>query len=475
MTKYTRRRFVEAAIAGGAGITVISDIAGAENINREIPAVPFQSVRPPARINPDRKIIENPNIYKDSLPPEFSTMRPIRNRQKITVTVGQSEGDLRGSDDKILQAAIDYVHNLGGGTVKILPGTYTMRNSLFPKPGITISGSGDKTILFKSPGVSSKIIREADWFEYCVQVENPEGFTRGCGLALSTDDKDPHKVSLFTVTDIIKNVLFLDKRTEANFWMMEGARASTRFSIIHGWDADDINIEDLVLDGNMAENEHINDNYAGAVFMQYCNRWKFRNVTARNYNSDGFSFQVCDDIHFENCKSLNNADLGFHPGSGSQRPVFKGCTAEGNSQGFFWCWGACDGVAEDCSASGNRKYGINFGHRDTDNMIRNCVIENNGEIGILFRKEVNEHRTGDRNTIENCLIRDNGKSGPGLGIDIQWKTNDITIRNCKFENNSGGPQKTGIRISAEAQRITLENNSFTGNAISVEQLKEPDN
>lgn len=193
MTKYTRRKFVEAAMAGGAGITLISDIARAENINREIPAEPFQAVSSPAKINSDRKIIENQELYKDSLPPEFNTMRPIRNRQKITVTVGQTEGDLKGSYDKALQAAIDYVYNLGGGTVKILPGTYTMRNSLFPKPGITIRGSGDKTILFKSPSVSSKIIREADWFEYGVQVENPEGFTRGCGLALSTDDKDPHK------------------------------------------------------------------------------------------------------------------------------------------------------------------------------------------------------------------------------------------------------------------------------------------
>ena len=75
---------------------------------------------------------------------------------------------------------------------------------------------------------------------------------------------------------------------------------------------------DRLLDGNRDNNEHINGNFSGGVFIQSCNRWRFRNVTSRNYNGDGFSFQVCDDIQFENCNAVNNADLGFHPGR-SQR------------------------------------------------------------------------------------------------------------------------------------------------------------
>jgi hypothetical protein len=473
MKTFSRRKFVEKAVISGAGATVIPGIIYTRDKSSSPdiigpPGEAFEEVRPadPPMLNPMEMQTRDPMQH------DFSTMRPVRDMSRIMITVGQEEGDLKGNDDKVIQAAIDYVSRLGGGTILILPGTYTMRNSLFPRPGITIRGSGDNTILIKSPGVSSKIIREADWFEYCVQVENPAGFTVGGGIALSTDKKNAEEVSLYTITAIKDNILFLDQRTEKNFWMMEEARASTRFSIINGRNTDDVNIENIVLDGNREKNEHINDNYAGAVFMQYCNRWNFRNVTARDYNSDGFSFQVCDDIHFEDCISLNNADLGFHPGSGSQRPVFKRCRAEGNSQGIFWCWGACYGIAEDCTTSGNKKYGINFGHRDTDNIIRNCLIENNGEVGILFRKEVNEFRTGDRNIIDNCMIRNNGKAGPGLGIDIQWKTNDITIRNCRFENQANGPQKTAIRISSEAQRITLENNSFKGDAVNIEDQRK---
>ena len=57
-----------------------------------------------------------------NLPADFNTMRPIRNPQRMEITVGQGEGDLQGKDDKVIQAAMDYVFRLGGGTVRVLPG-----------------------------------------------------------------------------------------------------------------------------------------------------------------------------------------------------------------------------------------------------------------------------------------------------------------------------------------------------------------
>lgn len=450
MSKYSRRKFVETALISGAGIKVVPDIIKDQEIIRESPAI---------------------ETVKDEKLHDFNTMRPVRKMYPITVTVGQTSGDFVGNDDKILQAAVDYVTNLGGGTILIGPGIYTMRNSLFPRPRVKIIGSGESTILRKTATFSSKVIRESDWFEYCVQVENSEGFTVGGGIALNEDKKDAQKALFYTITAIDNNILFLDKLTGEDFWMEGGARASTRYSIIYALNVDDVCIENLVLDGNREENEYLNGNYGGAVFMQCCNRWTFKNVVERDFNGDGYSFQICDDIHFEDCSSLNNATLGFHPGSGSQRPVFKKCISKGNAQGFFWCWGVCDGIAEDCIASENRRFGVNFGHRDTDNIIRNCTIEKNGEIGVLFRKEPNEYRLGDRNIIDSCVIRDNGQTGTGIGVDIQWKTSDITIRNCLFENTINGSQKTGIRISPEAMRISLDKNTFKGIPVKIEDQR----
>lgn len=403
---------------------------------------------------------------------ELTGLRPIRTPQKILLTVGQGEGDLQGKDDKVVQAAVDYVYRLGGGTVHMLPGTYTMHNAVFLRSGITLRGSGEKTVLKKAPSVRSLVSRESDWFEYGVQVADSKGFSPGCGIAISNAKNEYPAVRLYTVTAVRENILYLDQRTEKNFWMVDKAKIQTLCSILHALNADDVRVENIILDGNRAENEHLDDNYGGAAFLQYCNRWTFENVIARNFNGDGFSFQVCDDIHFANCQALANADLGFHPGSGSQRPVFKNCVAKGNSQGLFWCWGACDGLAENCVLSENVRYGANFGHRDTDNIMRNCIIERNGETGIIFRKE-EELRTGNRNRIEGCLIRDNGGTNGEYGVDIQGKTRDITIANCNFENTPNGKQKTAIRISPEAERITFEGNTFTNCPVEVLDQRSP--
>jgi hypothetical protein len=314
--------------------------------------------------------------------------------------------------------------------------------------------------------VTTPVIRDSDWYEYAVRVKDPSGFLPGNGIHLSTmDDQKIPKYLFATITAIQDDVIFFDRRTEFNFWLSGEAKASTLFSLLTGRNVDDVRIEDLVLDGNREHVSNVDDNFGASVFMQYCNRWEFRNVVSRNYNGDGFSFQVCDDIRFENCQAIGNADLGFHPGSGSQRPSFRNCVATGNSQGLFFCWGVSDGIAENCRFADNLRYGISIGHRDTDNLIRNCLIENNREVGVLFRKERWEFDSGDRNRVENCVIRDNG-----IGVDIRWVTKDVTIRDCRFENASG-KQSTAIRIEPDVQRVNLESNTFSDTTIEVDDLR----
>ncbi|HUU18542.1 MAG TPA: family 20 glycosylhydrolase [Sedimentisphaerales bacterium] len=403
-----------------------------------------------------------------------STNRPMRNRRDLVLTVGQTEGDLQGRDDKIIQAGIEYLDRLGGGTLHILPGVYNLRNAVYLRPNITLRGSGERTVLRKADSVVTALVRDSDWFEYGVQVNDVKGFTPGGGIMLrskkGTGDWQ-YDVLRATVTAIHGDVLYLDQLTKENFWIDKDATAATIFPILTAENVDNVVVRDIVLDGSRDNNEHINGNFAGAVFIQYCNGWRFENVISRNYNGDGFSFQVCDDIQFQNCKAIENADLGFHPGSGSQRPVFRNCVAQANSLGIFFCWSVSDGLVENCILSRNKRYGISIGHRDTDNIIRQCTIERNGEVGVLFRKEANEFRSGSRNRIENCIIRDNGTKKQGIGIDIQGKTQDITVRNTRLENTAGKNQKIGIRIGEEAERTILQDNTFENCPVHIENLR----
>jgi len=404
----------------------------------------------------------------------ISTNRPMRDRQSLVLTVGQAAGDLRGSDDKVLQAGVDYLHRLGGGTLRILPGVYELQNAIHLRPHITMIGSGEQTILKKRPSVVTALSRDSDGYEYGVEVNDPTGFVPGGGIMLRSSTGPGQwqfDVLRATITAVQGRVLFLDRLTRENFWLQKNATAATIFPILTAEEVDDVRIEDLVLDGNREHNERINGNFAGAGFIQSCNRWRFRNVTARNYNGDGFSFQVCDDVQFENCKAVDNADLGFHPGSGSQRPVFRNCTSTGNSQGIFFCWAVSDGLVEGCTLSDNRQYGISIGHRDTDNLVRNCTIERNGEVGIFLRDEGTEFRSGHRNHIENCMIRDNGDRQAGIGIDIRGATHDIAVVHTRFDSTVGGPQKIGIRIGKQAGPVSLENNTYGGCPIPIEDLR----
>jgi hypothetical protein len=92
-------------------------------------------------------------------------------------------------------------------------------------------------------------------------------------------------------------------------------------------------------------------------------------------------------------------------------------------------------------------------------------------VGILFRNEKKEFRSGSRNLIENCMIRNNGTKKAGFGIDIQGKTEDITVRNTKFQNTVGKKQKTGIRIGQMAGRIIMQGNTFENSPVNISDLR----
>ena len=398
--------------------------------------------------------------------PTLNRTRSAPGRLELSVGPG---GDLEGRDDRVLQAGADYLARLGGGVLRVLPATYHMRNALYLRPGVKLRGAGEATVLRKTAGASTPLSRDSDWYENRVTVEDPSPFRPGCGIMLrSYDGGSLREVVRDTVVEMDGPELTLSRRLLKNFWLENQATAATLFPLVTAEEGVcDLAVEDLVLDGHLAGNEEINGNYAGAVFLQQCHRWRFRGVTARDYHGDGFSFQVCDDVSFEDCRSLDNANLGFHPGSGSQRPLFRNCEARGNAQGIFFCWGVTDGRVEDCACRDNRDYGISIGHRDTDNRLSGTLFEGNHRVGLLFRESASGFRGGHRNVVEGCRFADNGFAEEGVAVDVRGETHDTEIRDCRFEAGAGGRQRIGIRIGAEARGTCLSGNDFEGLAEDV--------
>ena len=392
----------------------------------------------------------------------------------LSITVGRGDGQINGSDDRAIQAGIDYLTALGGGTLKLLPGTYHLNNAIYLRSNIRIEGSGDETMLIKNPSVSTPLALDSDWYDSDVTLTESDGFEVGYGVCLKA--KTPHhggsNVIKRTIIGKEGNRLWLDRSLEKNFWADHEARISTLFPILSGEHICDVEIRNLVLDGNKSNNGHLDGNYAGCIFMQDCERITIDNVEARNYNGDGISWQICHDVTVTNCRSLSNADLGLHPGSGSQRPIMQDSYLAGNRLGLFFCWGVKHGVAENNRILNNRQYGISIGHRDTDNIIRLNQIEDSGEVGIIFRNEPNEGRSPHRNIVENNRITNSGSDKDGIGVDIQGETQSITIRGNQISEIREGGEHIGVQIGEKTANILIERNEFSGLAVGVKDLRD---
>lgn len=447
ISSVTRRSFL-GWTAGLSAATVLSQRVSAEDESVTLGGGPAKIISRPRSTSGDKAI-----------EPKWD--------EKLTITVGPKDADIVGTSHKALQAAVNYVASLGGGTVKILPGEYKLRGSIWLKSNVRILGSGLDSQLIKNPSHSSKLAVDSDWYDQEITLIDAKGFEVGDSICLRT--KNPHnggqEVAKRTLVARSGNRFKLDRALRQNYWQMGDSTCWSLFPILTGEEIENITIENICLDGNKANNDNLDGNYAGCVFLQDCRDIAIRGVTARNYNGDGLSWQICHDVTVENCHSHDHTGLGLHPGSGSQRPVMRNNKIERNNIGIFFCWGVKFGVAEDNQLGGNVT-SISLGHRDTDNLVRKNTVKNSGQVAVLFRPERGPSFCAHRNVIEeNTLIN----SGPtaAAAIDVQGGTESVTIRKNDIQETRGPEQRIGIRLGKETKDITVSENKIAGVATDI--------
>ncbi|MHC1766603.1 MAG: right-handed parallel beta-helix repeat-containing protein [Verrucomicrobiia bacterium] len=392
--------------------------------------------------------------------------------ERVSITVGPEGADLNGASDRVIQAAVDYVARLGGGTVKLRPGTYRLRNAVYLQSKVRLLGSGRDSVLIKEPSVKSDLAEDSDWYDQEITLADASGFAVGDGVCLRA--KNPHTGA----NTVIKRTLIartgnrfkLDRPLRENLWTMGNASASTLFPILSGEFISDVTIENLTLDGNRSHNDNLDGNYAGCIFLQDCSRITIRGVRAINFNGDGMSWQICHDVLVEDCVSDNHTGLGLHPGSGSQRTIIQNCRLVGNDIGIFFCWGVKYGLAGNNKIIGNR-VGVSIGHRDTDNLVTGNEIVDSRHTGILFRPERGKDFAGNRNRIENNRIVNSGSTN-GVAIDVQGPTEAVIISGNQIVENREPASRIGVRLGPETKAIELRDNQVTGFATAVQKLSE---
>lgn len=253
--------------------------------------------------------------------------------------------------------------------------------------------------------------------------------------------------------------------------------AATIYPVISGYNIEDARVENLTVDGNRDNNPTKIDGCRNAgIFLYRGDNCVITHCHVRNYNGDGISFQQSNDVTVENCISENNASLGIHPGSGSQRPVVRNCSARNNgTDGLFLCWRVRHGLFQKNLLENNGRFGISIGHKDSDNLLSDNVIRQNAGNGIFFRNE-SEPMSPHRNKLIRNLIENNSTANRGAAIRIRGCPDGLVFEDNIIRDTrkpDAQSQIIGILIEENAGTVTMVNNTISAKTKIADKRSSP--
>ena len=260
----------------------------------------------------------------------------------------------------------------------------------------------------------------------------------------------------------------------ADCTLPNNAQAATVFPVVSGRDIEHAVIENLLVDGNKAQNVRLNGCRGAGIYLYRGHGTVIRNCTVKDYNGDGISFQQSNDVTVESCRCIGNTFLGLHPGSGSQRPIVRGCVAQDNgTDGLFLCWRVRHGVFEDNTLQGNGRYGISIGHKDSDNLLQRNQVVANAREGVYFRNELLGMGPHRNRLVEN-VIENNGVKERSPGIRIRGATNGLTFEKNTIRDTRTGDEATqtvGLLMEDSVGEVILKNNTIQAKVPIQDQRK----
>ncbi|HCU18577.1 MAG: hypothetical protein A2X05_11495 [Bacteroidetes bacterium GWE2_41_25] len=388
------------------------------------------------------------------------------------ITVGGSDADIPGFTSAAIQIAVDAVKTRGGGTVKLNPGTYDVTGPVRLSDNITLKGSGKSSILKKCNGFKTSYIIDADWGMMKAVVKDASGFKKGMGIQLFDDAHNQGwDVTTAVITDITNNVIYFDNGTVYDYVAELNGVVSNGCSIIEAVNAQNVKISDLLIEGNKATNDYINGCRGGGVYIHKSKNCLVENVQVNEFNGDSFSLQVTENITLKGCEASYGDGLGFHPGTGSDRPIVENCISHHNKgDGLYLCWRVQNGVFRNNTIYANLDNGISIGHKDTDNIFENNRVYENANHGVLFRNE-NEQNAGHRNTFTGNTIENNGTVKESAGFYVGGETHDIVIKNNTIRSTGKGNQKTAIIVGKKSSKVTAGGNTISGSKDIIYEKK----
>ncbi len=373
--------------------------------------------------------------------------------------VGGSDADISGFDNQSIQLAIDMIAKTGG-TVKLNPGLYIITAPVRLKSNTKLIGSGKETILKRDKGVQTNYTVDADFGELKLCVENSDGFEIGMKVQVTDDvNNGCWNVTTAYITDIADNIIYVDKGMIRDYRSDKNGLISNASSVIEVIDAKDALVSNLTVDGNRAENYFADGCNSAGVLVLHSERITLDGVKVKDFNGEGISWQITENVTVKNCDISGSGNTGLHPGTGSPFSVIENNNVHHNDRdGLFICWRVYESRVVGNKFHHNGRFGICTGHKDTDVLFtKNYIFENESD-GVHFRGE-RESNAPHRNTFIQNIIENNGTNGGAYGFSINSPAKDLLLKENIFKN-SAKTQKAAVYIQKNGIQPKLDNNQF---------------
>jgi parallel beta-helix repeat protein len=392
-----------------------------------------------------------------------SVLEPLVDSREISV--GGSAADVHGFNSASIQVAVEAMRNNGGGTVKLLPGIYDIIAPVKLYSNISLVGSGPSTILKKCKGIRSEFAIDADYGELEVTVKDPSGFKAGMGIAVfDSAQRYGYAVTTGTIASIKNNVLHIDNFLLRDYVASKGGTITNGCSVISAVEASNFKISNLCIDGSRESNDLVDGCTAGGIYLFKVKDAIVENVIVKNFNCDGITWQISENITVRNCEVFGCTNAGLHPGTGSPFTTIEGNNSHNNDHfGLFICWRVRQGIVRNNHFHHNGQNGICTGHKDTDMLFTDNHIELNEEDGVNFRGETKDNAP-NRSVFRNNLVENNGIKNGGYGFSFMSPAERVILENNIIRNNKDGKQLAAICVYPNGIAPTLKNNQINGHS-----------
>ncbi|XOV91561.1 MAG: right-handed parallel beta-helix repeat-containing protein [Bacteroidota bacterium] len=385
-------------------------------------------------------------------------------RPEAIITVGGDNADVPGFTNKAIQIAISALP-AHGGSVKLDPGIFYIKAPVKVPSNVTLIGSGDQTVLKRITGINTNFIVDADYGELKVTVKDVVDFEVGMSIQITDSIYDEcWDVSIAVITDIVGNEIYFDTPLIRDYEYKRNGMVTNAGSCISVMGAQNVLIKDLMIDGNKQENDLLDGCNGGGIVIIRSKNIKVNNVKVRNFNGEGITWQITENVSVIGCEVSGCTNMGLHPGSGSPKTQIENNNVFNNKVGLFICWRVHHSLVKNNKFHHNSSFGISTGHKDTDVLFEGNHIYSNGKDGVYFRAE-DYKNAPHRNTFVNNVVENNGSDNGGYGFYVSGDLTELKLENNVIRDTGTGSQKAGVFLASGTAPVKQAGNKMNGHSI----------